>query len=65
MKVLRNGTDYDGRLFVSGDQFGRTSPPINPHAVQTILSQSERKGISSGGQSAFTMALWLHQTDSQ
>jgi hypothetical protein len=56
---------YNGRRFVCGDQSGRTSAPINPHAVQIILPHSERTGVSSGSQSAFRVALWLHQTDSQ
>ena len=29
-----------GRLFVCGDQSGRTSAPIRPHAVQTIDRKS-------------------------
>jgi hypothetical protein len=54
-----------GRRFVCGDQSGRTSAPINPHAVQTILPHRERTGVSSGSQSAFMTALWLHQPDMQ
>ena len=44
--------DYDGRRFVTGDQSGRTSAPIRPQAVQTILGHKERTGISSGSASA-------------
>jgi hypothetical protein len=58
-------TAYDGRLFVCGDQSGRTSAPINPQAVQTIRGHNERTGISSGSQSAFMTTLWLHHIDSQ
>jgi hypothetical protein len=43
--------DHDGRLFVSGDQFGRTSAPIRPQAAQTILGHKDRTGISSGSPS--------------
>jgi len=56
---------YGARRFVCGDQSGRTSARINPHAVQTIREHSARTGVSSGSQSAFMTALWLHQTDSQ
>jgi hypothetical protein len=56
VKVPRNGTDYDGRLFVCADQSGRTSAPIRPHAVQTILGHKDRTGISSGSWSAFMTA---------
>jgi len=48
--------DYDGRRFVTGDQSGRTSAPISPQAVQTILGHKERTGISSGRASAFMTA---------
>jgi hypothetical protein len=48
---------HDGRRFVSGDQFGRTSAPISPQAVQTILGHKERTGISSGKASAFMTTL--------
>jgi hypothetical protein len=48
--------DHDGRLFVCGDQSGRTSAPIRPQAVQTILGHKERTGISSGKASAFMTA---------
>ena len=34
------GADHDGRLFVRGDQSGRTSAPISPQAVQTILPRA-------------------------
>jgi hypothetical protein len=56
---------YDSRRFVCGDQSGRTSAPTRPHAVHTMLGHNDRTGVSSGSQSAFMMALWLHQTDSQ
>jgi hypothetical protein len=36
---------------------GRTSAPIRPQAVQTILGHKERTGISSGRASAFMTAL--------
>jgi hypothetical protein len=49
--------DYDGRLFVCADQSGRTSAPIRPQAVQTILGHKERTGISSGSPSAFMTTL--------
>jgi len=49
--------DYDGRLFVCGDQSGRTSAPTRPQPVQTILGHKERTGISSGSPSAFMTAL--------
>jgi hypothetical protein len=52
-----HGSDYDGRLFVRGDQSGRTSAPISPQAVQTIRGHKERTGISSGSPSAFMTAL--------
>ena len=48
---------HDGRLFVCGDQSGRTSAPIRPQAVQTILGHKARTGISSGSLSAFMTAL--------
>jgi hypothetical protein len=48
---------HDGRLFVCGDQSGRTSAPTRPQAVQTILGHKERSGISSGSPSAFMTAL--------
>jgi hypothetical protein len=48
---------HEGPLFVCGDQSGRTSAPINPQAVQTILGHKDRAGISSGSQSAFMTAL--------
>jgi len=51
------GADHDGRLFVRGDQSGRTSAPISPQAVQTILGHKDRTGISSGRASAFMTAL--------
>ena len=54
---------HDGRRVVSGDQFGRTSAPISPQAVQTILGHKERTGISSGSPSAFITALWWHHPD--
>jgi hypothetical protein len=47
----------------TGDQSGRTSAPTRPHAVQTILQHNDRTGVSSGSQSAFMTALWLHRTD--
>jgi hypothetical protein len=50
---------------VCGDQSGRTSAPTNPHTVQTIREHNGRSDISSGSQSAFMTALWLHQADSQ
>lgn len=56
---------YEGRRFVCGDRSGRTSAPISPHAVQTILPQSERTGVSPSSQSASMTALWLHQPESQ
>jgi hypothetical protein len=49
--------DHDGRLFVCGDQSGRTSAPMRPQAVQTILGHKDRTGISSGRASAFMTAL--------
>jgi len=49
--------DYDGRLFVCGDQSGRTSAPTRPQAVQTILGHKDRTAISSGSPSAFMTAL--------
>jgi hypothetical protein len=49
---------------VSGDQSGRTSAPINPHAVQTIRGHKDRTRVSPGSQSAFMTALWSHQPDS-
>jgi hypothetical protein len=51
-------TFYDGRLFVCGDQSGRTSAPISPQAVQTIREHNERTGVLSGNQSAFITVLW-------
>ena len=42
---------------VCGDQSGRTSAPISPHLVQTIRGHNDRTGVSSGSQSAFTVAL--------
>ena len=54
---------HDGRLFVCGDQSGRTSAPIRPQAVQTILEHKERTGISSGRASTFITALWWHHPD--
>jgi len=51
------GGHHDGRLFVCGDQSGRTSAPIRPQAVQTILGHKDRTGISTGTQSAFMTAL--------
>jgi hypothetical protein len=51
------GADHDGRRFVRGDQSGRTSAPISPQAVQTILGHKDRTGISSGRASAFMTAL--------
>ena len=54
---------HDGRLFVCGDQSGRTSAPIRPQAVQTILGHKERTGISSGRASTFITALWWHHPD--
>jgi hypothetical protein len=51
------GADHDGRLFVRGDQSGRTSAPISPQAVQTILGHKDRTGVSSGRPSAFMTAL--------
>jgi len=42
---------------VCGDQSGRTSAPIIPQLVQTILKHSDRTGVSSGSQSAFMVAL--------
>jgi hypothetical protein len=56
---------HDGRLFVCADQSGRTSAPINPQAVHTILRHKERTGVSSGSQSAFMTALWWHHPDAQ
>jgi hypothetical protein len=50
---------------VCGDQSGRTSAPINLHAVQTIRGHKDRTEISSGNQSAFMLALWLHQPEAQ
>jgi hypothetical protein len=58
-------SDHDGFLFVCGDQSGRTSAPIRPQAVQTILGHKERTGVSSGSQSAFMTALWWHHPDMQ
>jgi len=56
-ETLIGAVHWDGRLFVCGDQSGRTSAPINPHAVQTIRAQSARTGVSSGSRSAFMTAL--------
>jgi hypothetical protein len=56
---------FNGRLFVCSDQSGRTSAPINPHAVQTIREHNDRTGVSSDSQSAFMTALWLHHTEQQ
>ena len=42
---------------VCGDPSGRTSAPIIPHLVQTIRGHNDRTGVSSGSQSAFTVAL--------
>jgi hypothetical protein len=39
------------------NQSGRTSAPISPQAVQTILGHKDRTGISSGSPSAFMTAL--------
>ena len=39
--------------------------PKNPHAVQTIRGHKDRTGVSSGSESAFMVALWLHQPESQ
>jgi hypothetical protein len=36
-------------LFVCGDQSGRTSAPISPQAVQTILGHRERTGVEHAG----------------
>src|SRR5262249_62431841 len=49
--------DHDPRQFVTGDQSGRTSAPIRPQAVQTILGHKDRTAISSGKASAFITAL--------
>jgi hypothetical protein len=57
--------DHDGRLLVCGDQSGRTSAPISPQAVQTILGHKDRTRISSGSASAFMTALWWHHPDVQ
>jgi hypothetical protein len=54
---------HDGRLFVHGDQSGRTSAPTRPQAVQTILGHKDRTGISFGSPSAFITALWWHHPD--
>jgi hypothetical protein len=53
----RNSDFYNGHPFVCGDQSDRTSAPINPHVVQTIFGHRDRRGVSSGSQSAFTTAL--------
>jgi hypothetical protein len=42
------------RRFVCGDQSGRTSGPISPHAVQTIRGSSVSSTASSGNQSALS-----------
>jgi hypothetical protein len=52
-----NLVEVGRRLFVCGDQSGRTSAAIRPQAVQTILGHKERSGISSGSPSAFMTAL--------
>jgi hypothetical protein len=38
---------------------------ICTHAVQTIRGHKDRTEISSGNQSAFMLALWLHQPEAQ
>jgi hypothetical protein len=38
---------------------------FNPHAAQTARGHDERIGVSSGSQSAFVTALWLHHPDVQ
>jgi hypothetical protein len=50
-------SNHDGRLFVTGDQSGRTSAPTRPQAVHTILGHKDRTGISSASPSAFMTAL--------
>jgi hypothetical protein len=40
-------------------------PSFNPHAAQTARGHDERIGVSSGSQSAFVTALWLHHPDVQ
>jgi hypothetical protein len=64
-EVLRKSADYADRLFVCGDQSGRTSAPTRPQAVQIILGHKERTGTSSGSSSAFMIALWWHHPDVQ
>jgi hypothetical protein len=54
--LFRAGRRRLGRPPVCGDQSGRTSAPIRPHAVQTIRGHKDLTGISSGNQSAFMTA---------
>jgi hypothetical protein len=60
-----DGCDPGRTLFVCGDQSGRTSVPIRPQRVQTILGHNTRITVSSGSQSALISAEWLHHGDSQ
>jgi hypothetical protein len=39
LRAIWSPNSYDGRRFVSGDQSGRTSAPINPHRVQTTRAR--------------------------
>jgi hypothetical protein len=48
---------YEGRRFVCGDRSGRTSAPISPHAVQTILPHMKRTGIPKLPQFFFSTSL--------
>jgi hypothetical protein len=53
-------------LPVIGVQSGLTSESsIKPQEVQTVREHSERTTTSSGSQSAFSFALWLHHIEAQ
>jgi hypothetical protein len=53
-------------LPVIGVQSGLTSEsPIKPQEVQTVREHSERTTTSSGSQSTFSFALWLHHIEAQ
>jgi hypothetical protein len=55
--VVRKGPITTAACSYAVTSPGRTSAPIRPQAVQTILGHKERTGISSGRASAFMTAL--------
>jgi len=44
---------------------GHTSAPVRPRAVQPVLGNEERTGLSAGSQSALITALCRHRPDVQ